>query len=159
MTLFPAGALTRPDTRVAAIACALAALLAIAACGPVDEPIDFQYVVEDVDRDALPAYPLTRLYRYHSDVANVDSLLRRVLNARIALDEVWEPLEDPCDPDDTGPRITAVLAATDARFEEFGFEIGTGIRLCTVRVRRWIISRSVLAQRPHTPALPTEIQR
>jgi hypothetical protein len=160
MSLCSARVLTGRRRRAAVMAIALTiGTIGLSACGPVDEPIDFQFTVEEVDRADLPAYPLTRMYRYHTNVADVDSLLRRVLNARIALDEVWEPIEDECEPDDTGPFITAVLAGPDASFEAFGFELGTGIRLCTARIRRWIVTRNVFGTRPSTPALPTEIMR
>jgi hypothetical protein len=43
--------------------------------------------------------------------------------------------------------------------EDFDFEPGSGIRACTTRVRRWIITRFVFASRPASPALPTEIER
>jgi hypothetical protein len=116
-------------------------LLSLSACGPVEDALGFEFTVEEVASEALPVYRVDRIYRYRLTSPNADSLLRKLLNSRLAVDEAWEPTQDLCAGDPTGPRFTAILAEPDARMAEFNFEGGNGIRACTTRVKRYVVTR------------------
>jgi hypothetical protein len=113
-----------------------AVLLAGAACSaPTDSDDDLQTM--DVATRDLPAADLSRTWRYRPAIANADSVLRAVRRAGIPLEEGWQPLEDLC-MDPVGPRLTVVLRMPDDRIRMHDFESGSGIRACTVRVRRYL---------------------
>lgn len=136
-----------PSSRAIAL-CRWAGMAAIvgafvAACGPVDEPVSFEYTTEEIDAAAAPSYSPERLYRYMFSSVNPDSVLRVLLNDRLPVDEAWLPLEDLCDAatDPIGPRFTVVLEQPTSLIGAYDFEEGNGIRACTTRIRRFIVSR------------------
>jgi len=114
------------------------------ACGPISEPIDFAFSVLDTSYDSLPETGDQVLYKYRSATIKADSAIRALLNARIPVNEAWEPAQDVCAAagDPIGPRFTVLIDDPDSRLESRGFEPGNGIRACTTRVRRYLIQRS-----------------
>jgi hypothetical protein len=133
--------------RIGAVAVVLAALAggtAWIACGPITEPIEFSFSVLDTSTDSLPATGTQVLYKYRSATVKGDSAIRALLNARIAINEAWEPKQDVCaaSGDPIGPRFTVLIDDPDTRLENHGFELGNGIRPCTTRVLRYLIQRS-----------------
>lgn len=120
-----------------AVALALGLALALAAgCDPAG-PDDAEPAVTLVAASELPATPAAGLvYRYRFASANADSLLRRLRAAGVPLREAWQPIEDLC-MDPLGPRFTVLLSRPFPRIAALDFEPGSGIRACTVRVRRY----------------------
>jgi hypothetical protein len=118
--------------------------LAWIACGPVTEPIEFSFSVLEVSFDSLPELGGQNLYKYKSATVDPDSLVRAILNARIPINEAWEPVQDTCAAagDPVGPRLTVLITEPDARLTSHNFEPGNGIRPCTTRIRRFLIVRS-----------------
>lgn len=122
---------------------ACATLLSFA-CGPIDEPIEFSFSVSEVQGNTLPIVDATKIYRFRQATTNADSMVRALLNARIPVNEAWEPVEDLCmSMDPSGPRFTVVLQTATPRIANHGFDTGNGIRACTTRVRRYLIVRSI----------------
>lgn len=120
----------------------LFALAVAAACTGVDEPIDYQFTVDEVDVDVLPAVNPLETYHYRFPSARADSLLRALLNSRIPVNEAWEPTVNTCaNPDD--PRFTVVLENASSRMDDFDFDLGEGLQGCTVRVRRYQVTRMI----------------
>jgi len=126
---------------VAAMAAAAAAWMA---CGPISEPIEFSFSVIDTSFDSLPPTGDQFLYKYRGATIKPDSAIRAILNARIPLNEAWQPKEDICAStgDPIGPRFTVLIDDPDTRLESHGFEPGNGIRPCTRRILRFTIQRS-----------------
>jgi hypothetical protein len=117
--------------------------IGLAACGPVTEPLAYQYQTEEIDANAVPPYSPEKIYRYQFSTVNPDSILRALLNDRLPVDEAWLPIEDLCAAagDPAGPRFTVILETPTSRMSDYDFEEGNGIRECTTRIRRFIISR------------------
>ena len=113
------------------------------ACGGITD-VQFQYTVDPVTPDVLPAIEPGRIYLHRRAGLNADSLIRKLLNDRIRVDEMWEPTENNCaaqgDPDE--PRLTVILTAADTRMPQNEFDPGNGITQCTTRVNRWLIARN-----------------
>jgi len=112
-------------------------------CGPVAEPIAFEYQTEEIDAANAPPYSPEKIYRYAFASVNADSILRVLLNDRLPVDEAWLPIEDLCAAagDPLGARFTVILETPTSRMSEYDFEEGNGIRACTTRIRRFIIAR------------------
>jgi hypothetical protein len=115
----------------------------VGACGPVTAPIAFEYQTEEIDAANAPFYSPEKIYRYAFSSVNPDSVLRVLLNDRIPVDEAWLPIEDLCAAagDPIGARFTVVLEQPSSLMSGYDFEEGNGIRACTTRIRRFIISR------------------
>lgn len=129
---------------VAAGALVMVCGLVWVACGPVSEPIEFSYSVLDVSLDSLPPVGTQAVYKYRLPTANPDSILRRLLRARIPVNEAWETSQADCGNEPEGPRFTVLITEPDSRLESNNFVPGNGILPCSVRVRRYLIIRNFL---------------
>ncbi len=132
----------RPDLRcrrAGLLACCL--VLAGAACGNVNDPIEFQYTVEEVASADLPQYDVTKLYAARQNTTNIDSLLNVLVGAKMPVSEIWLPLSDACASagDPVGPHLTVVLEDPRSAMSNFNFDPGNGIRACTMTVRRYVL--------------------
>ena len=119
--------------RAAVLACT-AALPFAAGCA--SSPTEIELRSEELAGNdvVLPAGDL--VYRYLLSTVNADSLLRLMRADGVPVREALEPLEDLCD-DPIGPRFTVVLSRAFPEITAYHFEPGSGIRACTVRVRRY----------------------
>jgi hypothetical protein len=126
-----------------AAAVASVAVLFVAACGPIAEPVNFQYDTEEVDAATLPFYSPEKIYRYRFATVNTDSLIRVLVAGRMPIDEAWLSTEDSCASagDPIGPRFTVILAAQNSQMSSFEFDQGSGIPGCSTRVLRFTVSR------------------
>lgn len=82
----------------------------------------------------LPADSL--VFKYLLATVDADSLLRLMRADGVPVREAWLPLEDLC-MDPLGPRFTVALSRAFEEITAYHFERGSGIRACTVRVRRY----------------------
>lgn len=110
-------------------------LLLLVACADATAPAAPRWVTDEVAGLEV-ATDAAATYRYRPAAADADSLLVALWRAGVRVAEAWQPLEDLC-ADPVGPRFTIRLEAADPRVLALDFETGSGIRPCTVRVRRY----------------------
>ena len=119
-----------------AAALTAAAALPLLAGGCAGTPVEVELQSEELAGDDVVLPTGDRVYRYLLASVNADSLLRLMRRDGVPVREAYLPLEDLCE-DPTGPRFTVVLARAFDEITSFHFEPGSGIRACTVRVRRY----------------------
>jgi len=135
--MYGTGIVMRGRMLRAAVPAFLAALpLALAAGCEATGPDDAHLVTSELAGSDVVLEPGDLVYRYLLATVNADSLLRRMRADGVPVSEAFQPLEDLCE-DPHGPRFTVVLYRIYEEVASFHFEPGSGIRACTVRVRRY----------------------
>ena len=100
-----------------------------------------RFVVSTISADQLPAeFIAGRTFHASSDVSNPDSLLNRLLKAKLRVTRAWQPLDNIC-MGPIGPRFTVELATPDERILKFRFAAGDGRLRCATKLKRFVVAK------------------